>query len=225
MPRGKEDSEGKLVAIDAPYGSDRDAQIEILKEMFPSGMNFFTHNPWGSSLDELVRELPGWVRENPGRKPTYDLFPFFKLRVEYVEHIIGSQRKEGVNVFASPYMTPEWAAGAGVRRGSVSPLLSIYSSLPPALKPSAYIILDVHPGTSHPRMKLRAGDALAKGGAEPEVGSFRHYERVRDGFLRSGRFARKIGSDLSVISAWKDPLYIRESLRQRIGGVLQVEVE
>ena len=131
MPRGKEDSEGKLVAIDAPYGSDRDAQIEILKEMFPSGMNFFTHNPWGSSLDELVRELPGWVRENPGRKPTYDLFPFFKLRVEYVENIIGSQRKEGVNVFASPYMTPEWAAGAGVRRGSVSPLLSIYSSLPP----------------------------------------------------------------------------------------------
>jgi hypothetical protein len=55
---------------------------------------------------------------------------------------------------------------------------------------------------------------------EPEAASYRRYERVRDGFLRFGRFARKIGSDLSIISAWKDPLYVRENLQLRIGCVL-----
>lgn len=212
---------GKLLAIDGPDGSDKDAQIEDLKKIFPSDKNFFTHSPWGSSLDELIRELPAWVRENPGRRPTYDLFPFFKAHVDYVEHIIGSQRKEGINVFASPYMTPEWAyRGGDAQWKFVSPLLSICASLPSALKPSAYLILDVYPGITHPRMKLRAEGASAKRGLEPEAWSYRRYERVRDGFLRFGKFARKIGSDLSVISAWKDPLYVRENLQQRIGCVL-----
>jgi thymidylate kinase len=215
---------GKLLAFEGPGVSDKDGRIERIREKSPI-KSFLVRDPWGDSFAELVQELPAWMRANPSREPAWDSFPFFKARAEYVKSVIEPRLEEGVSVFASPYAASAYAsliAGDG-RRELGSAFVSICASLPRALKPDAYIVLNMPPGTMHSRMKLCAEDALARG-EELEVRPHKYYEGVRDGLLRFGRHARETEkSQLVVISAEKDPLYIEENLRHWIGDVLGVE--
>lgn len=182
--------EGVFVVIDGGEGVGTTTISKLLTEEFLP-RSLYTHEPGGSQLGEVLREL---ILSEEGKAADPDtLFALFWAgRRDHLQKVVYPALREGKVVFCDRFDSSTYAYEVVALQGAHLEEL-FWKTREVFLrerKPDLYLILDVDPHISLERVKSRGKDMTHFDSRELEF----HY-KVREGFLR---FAQLVDNALII---------------------------
>lgn len=92
---------GKYIVIDGGEGSGKDTQIDFLKDTFPGELYYFTREPGGSDLAELIRAFMLKTEEGKHMSAASQFACAWAARVHHLETVVKPKLKAGIHVISN----------------------------------------------------------------------------------------------------------------------------
>lgn len=170
---------GKFIVFAGGEGSGKDTQVALLKERLPEERFYFTREPGGSDLAELIRTF--MLKSDEGKRMSLEAHfaCAWASRAHHMETVIKPKLDAGINVISNRGDCCTFAYQLYGQQGLhlVEAFWIMRNGIMGDYKPDLYLWLDVSSELSSERVRNRAGE---KNHFDEQVEDF--HKRVRSGY-------------------------------------------
>jgi dTMP kinase len=206
MNMSSSNKKGKYIVIDGGEGSGKDTQINFLKERFFGEKYYFTREPGGSDIAELIRTFMLKTDEGKNMSAASQFACAWASRVHHLETVVKPKLQAGIHIISNRADSSTFAYQLHGQKALEleSAFWEIRKAVFADFLPDLYIWLHVDATTSLKRVAVRG---VAENHFDAKESDF--HQRVRKGFEE---FFGQYGLPCSEIDGSKTKEEVREDI-------------